>query len=460
MDLQWHPQVHRRWAKERLVYWRLGFFPTYDREAIKHALRSALEQHGILSYTCYELIGAYDLLLRVWVPNSESHDEVQESLIRNLATANLRLCDVFVVSRTVRHWVWGDGRELTPPDSDALDHPLPDDVVARIQDQPESCPDLVQEQIDLNLIGDAEHSRGIKFFLVVTASATTNSLFVLRRLEMSLIETMDGAPQGISERSLYTGEGFGRFLIMGRIPFEDYDLLGSYFVQQMNNEALREDFVARTYTHLAAFDRPLLRQDRLPQGVPEAAGAAAGPSLEDLLAQEESTVLEVKGSAFLDLNRLIRGDHSPNWDNPAVVDEILKTIVAFLNTDGGTLVVGALEAGRFKEADITDQLGEVPVVGSYFVVGVSIDYTEKDWDAFQRRLQQIIDQRIEPDATSYLRIRKQVLRERDMCVITVKPADRRWFYSGGQDFYVRQGNRTILLEGPKADDFRDANPRS
>jgi hypothetical protein len=453
MFLQWHPQVHRKWANERLLYWRLGFFPTYDSNEIEQGLLRTLEQHNILSYTCYELIGAYDLLLRAWVPNSESHDEVQESLIKNLSPTNLRLCEAFVVSRTPRHWVWGDGCAPSAPDPELLEEPLGDEELVQIQDETKMHWDLVQRRVEENLIGDAEHSPGLKFFLVVTALAPAHSLYVERRLEERLIKTLDQAPPGITERSLYSGDGFGRFLMMGRIPFDQFSLIGEYFVTEMNDETLREDFIARTYTHLAAFDQPLIRQDRL-LPVDHGRKTRRELSVEDLLREEESEELEVKGSAFLDLKRLIVGDHTADWENNEITKEVLTTLTAFLNTNGGILVLGALESDRFREADVIDQLGKVPLIGPYFYVGIGVDYTKGTWDDFQRRLEQIIEQRITPDPTPYLKVSKRLAQDRDMCVITVKKPARDFFYFGGKELYVRKGSRTICLEGPDADQYR------
>ncbi|HET7485410.1 MAG TPA: ATP-binding protein [Solirubrobacterales bacterium] len=450
--------MHRKWAGERLLFWRLGFFPTYDSKEIEDGLLRTLQQHNVLSYTCYELIGAYDLLLRAWVPNSESDDEVQESLIKNLSTTNLRLCERFVVSRTPRHWVWGDGREPCKPDEKLLRQPLPDEELIRIQDEPEANQKLVKKREEEHLIGDAEHSPGIKFFLIVTALAPAHSLFVERRLEKRLIDTLDDAPKGVSERSLYSGDGFGRFLMMGRIPFDQYSLLGEYFVKKMNDQTLREDFIARTYTHLAAFDQPLVRDDRL-LPVDHERKTPAEPSVEELLSQEESEEIEVKGSFFLDLKRLIVGDHSANWDNEEMPKEVLTTITALLNTRGGTLVLGALEADRFEYGDIVDQLGRAPRVGHYIFVGIGVDYTSDTWDAFQRRIEQIIESRISPDPSPYLTISKQVVQDRDMCVITIKQPPADFFYHQGNEFYVRKGSRTMPLEGIDADQYRKAFPR-
>jgi hypothetical protein len=451
--------VHRRWAGERLLFWRLGFFPTYDSERIKEGLLATLGRHKILSYTCYELIGAYDLLLRAWVPNSESDDEVQESLIKDLSVTNLRLCERFVVSRTPRHWVWGDGREPAVPDETLLREPLSDDELIRIQDHPEENAGLVAKRESDKLLGDAEHSTGIKFFLSVTTLAPTHTLYVERRLEKRLIKTLDEAPTGITERSLYSGDGFGRFLMMGRIPFEQFNLLGEYFVNEMNDETLREDFIARTYTHLAAFDQPLIRDDRLlPVGYEQQ--TTPEPSIEELLSTEESEEVEVKGSFFLDLKRLIIGDHSADWENEEIPKEVLTTITAFLNTNGGSLILGALEASHYQEEKVVEQIPFARSLHSYFCVGIEVDYTSGSWDAFQRRIEQIIESRISPDPSPYLTISRKNLQGLDMCVISVKRPTGDFFYYREGEFYVRKGSRTMEMKGPEADRHRQAAERS
>ncbi|HEU5142366.1 MAG TPA: ATP-binding protein [Solirubrobacterales bacterium] len=459
MYLVWHPLVHQKWAHERLYFWRMGFFPTYDREEITAGLEKTLEDHDIRSYTCYELIGIHDLLLRAWVPDSESYDDVQDSLISNLGKANLRLCDAFVVSRTVRHWVWGEGRPLEDPNVDDPAQILTDDGIRDVQERPELHPVLVKKYRGAKLIGDAEHSKGLKFVLVVTSLTEANSLPVKVRLQERLISILDNAPKGISERSLYAGDGFGRFLIMGRVEFDKFHLIGEYFVNKLNDE-LNADFVARTYTHLAAFDTPLIRQDRLLHSdTTSVDDLVADMSVEDLLRSEESAKLEVKGSAFLDLKRLIEGDHKPNWEHPKVIHSVLKTITAFLNSEGGRLIIGALESTHFKEASVMAQLGAVPVVGSYYCVGVEVDYIEGGWDAFERRLREIIQTRIAPNPDPHITINRRVVRERVLCQVVVEPSAHEWFYLNGDELYVRHGNKSDLLSGPDADRHRISHPR-
>lgn len=455
----WHPLVHRKWGNERLYFWRMGFFPTYDRTEIENGLLRTLEAHDIQSYTCYELIGVHDLLLRAWVPDSESQSDVEESLITNLSGANLRLCDGFVESRTARHWVWGDGRPVEDPEEDSFAELMTNSAIRKIQEEPQRHPELRDQFLRAKLIGNADHAKGLKFFLVVTSSAEANSLFVIKRLEKRLLETLDNAPDGISERSLYAGQGFGRFLIMGRVEFDKFHLIGEYFVNELN-EQLHVEFVARPYTHLSAFDAPLMRQDRLlPREEDEADQLSTEIPIEDLLRSEESDMLEVKGSAFLDLKRLIVGDHEANWKNEKVVHSVLKTVTAFLNSSGGRLIIGALESEAFNETDVAAQLGDVSILGSYFCVGVEVDYLDGGWDAFERRLREVIQARIAPNPDPHITITRRVVRDRVLCQVLVRPSRREWFYLDGEELFVRHGNKTDPLVGPDADRHKESHPR-
>ena len=105
---QWNHRIHEEWGKERLYFWRLGFAPTYDRDAIVAGLDRVMAAHGVRSYGYYQLAGAYDLLLRIWLPSSVIQEAFEGTLGKELVSADFRTCDEFVVSHILLHWIWSD----------------------------------------------------------------------------------------------------------------------------------------------------------------------------------------------------------------------------------------------------------------------------------------------------------------------------------------------------------------
>src|SRR4051812_4470577 len=107
-QMQWHPVVHEQWAEERLVFWRLGFNPTYRREEVLEALDVISRRYGITAVTVYEVFGGYDLLWRVWVPKAAVLGEGDRDIKRTLPIFDLEMCDHFEVDSILRHWFWSE----------------------------------------------------------------------------------------------------------------------------------------------------------------------------------------------------------------------------------------------------------------------------------------------------------------------------------------------------------------
>jgi hypothetical protein len=64
---------------------------------------------------------------------------------------------------------------------------------------------------------------------------------------------------------------------------------------------------------------------------------AVDTTIEDLIAQGESVRVEYKGS--------LRWDYREKQVNKALTKSVVKTLAAFLNTDGGTLLIGVMDDG-------------------------------------------------------------------------------------------------------------------
>ena len=108
----------------------------------------------------------------------------------------------------------------------------------------------------------------------------------------------------------------------------------------------RRDAIAKVIHR--AFDR--LRGSADSRGVPFVPERL--PSVRELIAEEESATLEFKSSMFYSYN--------PDVPEKVITGAVVKTIAGFLNTGGGTLVIGV--------ADKKD------------VVGIATDFAAKKLD--------------------------------------------------------------------------------
>jgi hypothetical protein len=147
-----------------------------------------------------------------------------------------------------------------------------------------------------------------------------------------------------------------------------------------------------------------------------------------LITQGESTTLEFKSTARWDLKE--------NKKNPALEQVILKTIAAFLNANGGTLLIGVADDGT--------------------VLGLAHDYQtlqKKNRDGLELWLTDfLLKNNLGQDIAPFLQITFHELDSQDICCIIAKPAPRPLYVKENQDehLYIRSGNSTRKLNVKEA----------
>jgi serine/threonine protein kinase len=271
----WHHRVHTEKAGESLYFWRVGFGEVYERDKVKAAIRTACNRYDVGGLVAYELLGVYDLLLRIWLPQGCSFDAMHAALTEELTPAGLAILDPFRVSYMIRHWPFYEKGEQWAP-TDAALHNLSPETIERVE---RSFAELGAEEVaelngrhllapgNSNGAGAAgvptaadeeepepeegeEESLGIKFMMSVSAKEGLG-LREMQRLEERITEILDSAEQ-VSQRSLYAGSGFGHFLILGRAGYgaDSFHALQSELISQLNAAELREAYGTRTFSHL------------------------------------------------------------------------------------------------------------------------------------------------------------------------------------------------------------------
>ncbi|HRK20161.1 MAG TPA: N-6 DNA methylase [Fimbriimonadaceae bacterium] len=111
----------------------------------------------------------------------------------------------------------------------------------------------------------------------------------------------------------------------------------------------------------------------------------------------------------------------------AVTHDALETIVAFLNSDGGTLLIGVHDKGPITGFEV-----DFPFVGQ-----------RQDRDGFEQHLRNLIQGRIQPQAFKQVRIAFLPRGLQTVCQIDVEKGRDIYLY-GGQ-VSIREGNRTRKL---------------
>jgi len=177
--------------------------------------------------------------------------------------------------------------------------------------------------------------------------------------------------------------------------------------------------------------------------------------VELILQQTETFQIEVKGSFKLDLNRLLKGDHKKDLKKELAVDNILQEIVAFLNTKGGTILIGAVEQSKFTEAQVS--YVKYSNIGFYFVLGINLE--NDDLDNYQQTIRNLIIEHISKELVELVEISFPEFSGFTLCKLVINKASHKWYYLDKEKFYVRNGNRTDLLSGDDADSYKKRNPR-
>jgi type I restriction enzyme, R subunit len=153
---------------------------------------------------------------------------------------------------------------------------------------------------------------------------------------------------------------------------------------------------------------------------------------EDLIKRGESKTLEFKST----LRWNIKEDRQ---DDKIVTHAALKTIAAFLNTEGGDLLIGVADDGT--------------------IVGIERDQLEND-DKFMRHLAQVVRNGLGDRAGTCIDPKTQIVQGKTVCVVSCQrspePVFLKWkgMEAGPNgDFFVRSGPGTVKLPPDSAREY-------
>ncbi len=153
---------------------------------------------------------------------------------------------------------------------------------------------------------------------------------------------------------------------------------------------------------------------------------------EELIKAGESKTLEFKST----LRWSLKEDRQ---DDKGVTHAVLKTIAAFLNTEGGDLLIGVADDGA--------------------IVGIERDQLESD-DKFMRHLAQVVRNGLGDRAGTCIDPKVQIVQEKTVCVVSCQRSPEPVFlkWKGMEtapegDFFVRSGPGTVKLPLESAQEY-------
>jgi hypothetical protein len=153
---------------------------------------------------------------------------------------------------------------------------------------------------------------------------------------------------------------------------------------------------------------------------------------EELIKAGESKTLEFKSTLRWNLKE-------GRQDDKSVTFAVLKTIAAFLNTEGGDLLIGVADDGT--------------------IVGIEHDQLESE-DKFMRHLAQVVRNGLGDRASTCIDPKIQIVEERTVCVVSCQRSPEPVFlkWKGLEtvpegDFFVRSGPGTVRLPPDSAREY-------
>jgi len=149
-----------------------------------------------------------------------------------------------------------------------------------------------------------------------------------------------------------------------------------------------------------------------------------------LIAHGEGETIEFKAT--------FKWDVRESRANRLVEEAALKTLAGFMNSDGGTLILGVSDKGE--------------------ITGLADDYAilkRKDRDGFAQEVMNAISQKLGADACRYVHLVFHTAGEKEVCRIITSPSRRPVYLKEGNElkFYLRTGASTRALNIQEAVDF-------
>lgn len=208
-------------------------------------------------------------------------------------------------------------------------------------------------------------------------------------------------------------------------------LEGRRRVKEQQKRIGRSEFGNTQFSYFMATDLERFVETPESRSLPEEAPVAAEIPLPELIQLGESEALELKAS--------IRYDLDTKGANNDLVRGPVTSVSAFLNTDGGTLLVG-----------VTDVDHEV--------IGIANDLStlrRGDVDAFEQHFRQALVNGIGAEFGPYIRVSFPSIEGVRICRVDVSRSPKPVFLAGKQtkEFYIRSGNGNRPLDPEATHDY-------
>jgi hypothetical protein len=195
--------------------------------------------------------------------------------------------------------------------------------------------------------------------------------------------------------------------------------------------------LAKAFDELAELNRKLLEADlqksELLEIIMQQLKAESGideTKILKMLKAGESDKVELKSSARWDIKKSEKND--------ILLQPIIKTVASFLNTSGGTVIIGVDDNGN--------------------ILGLENDYLvshNKNKDGFLVHLSRKLSEILGGDVIEFINTNIHAVSAKDVCVIRVKPSTKPFYIKEGDDerLYTRNTGNNQRLTSREAIEY-------
>ncbi len=158
-----------------------------------------------------------------------------------------------------------------------------------------------------------------------------------------------------------------------------------------------------------------------------------------VLTVDPKVLIEEGEGLYLEFKETLRNDMRKGEVSRELERVVMKTIVGFLNSNGGTLIIGVSDDGIIK--------------------GLEGDYKtlpKKNRDGFENHMSMLIKIMIGLSYAKYINIKFENIDGKDICMVTVRESHRPVYLKDGdkkEEFYVRVGNSTQPFSMSEASEY-------
>lgn len=226
--------------------------------------------------------------------------------------------------------------------------------------------------------------------------------------------------------------------------FEDHNLAD---IAEILRIRIRQGWLGKRMNYgtleleLQTKSRVFLRDIPSPQEVRELIEAymAASQTLHRLPDAASAIHLIAEGeNQFVEFKSSLVWDYYQQRANKNLSEPVMKTLAAFMNTRGGTLLIGVNDQGE--------------------ILGLEQDFStfrKKDADGFELAFNAAFNTLLGVQNRQFVEVSFPQVNERIICVVQVRPAQGPVYlgHQGQEAFYIRAGNATQAMSVSQAADY-------